>query len=79
MPVIVTLDGRQYAGHDAAAAVDAMQAAGLFVRDLSREDYMRGMAERLARLDAINVRSDTPENFLADLAAAGVIRLGEVH
>lgn len=78
MPVIVTKDGRQYAGRDDAAAVDAMQADGLFVWDLSREDYMRGVADRLARLEGISVRFDTAENFLADLTTAGVVTLGRL-
>lgn len=76
MPVIVTHDGQRYAGRDAGSAVDAMQAAGLFVRSLSRSDYMAGVADRLARLEGVDVRSDTAVNFLADLEAAGLVTVG---
>lgn len=75
MPVIVTRDGREYAGCDAGAAVDAMQAAGLLERDLTREAYMREASDRYRRFEGVHVRSDSPEHFLADLAAAGVILL----
>lgn len=79
MPVIVTRDGKQYAGRDAGTAVDAMRDAGLFVRHETREDYMRGVADRLARLDGVQVRHDSPENFLIDLTAAGVVTLGRLQ
>lgn len=79
MPVIITRDARHYAGRDAAGAVDAMRDAGLFVRGLSREKYMRGVAFRIGHLDGWNVRHDTPEHFLADLAAYGIIELKELN
>lgn len=79
MPIIVTRDGKQYAGRDAGAAVDAMRDAGLFVRHETRSDYMRGVSDRLARLDGLAIRHDTAENFLVDLVAAGVITLGSLQ
>lgn len=79
MPIIVTRDGKQYAGRDAAAAVDAMRDAGLFVRHEGRHDYMRGVADRLAQLEGLAIRHDTPENFLIDLVAAGLVSLGRLQ
>lgn len=78
MPIFVTRDGKQYAGRDAGAAVEAMRDAGLFVRHESREDYMRGVADRLAHLEGLVIRHDMPENFLIDLTAAGVVTLGRL-
>lgn len=72
----ITRDGHVYSGDTAFQVVDAMRADSVFTSEKSLDGYMRTAAERYKRFDEIIVRSDTPENFIADLVASGSLTKG---
>jgi len=74
--VITTMDGRQYAGLTAQDVVERIKEDGFLTHQKENIPYMRGVARRCRRMDHVTVRTDTYENFLADLETAGHITIG---
>ncbi len=71
--VIEGIDGRLYFGKSIKAVLQSMRAAswGMPARDLN--GWMRQVAERVYGWCKVVIRTDKPENFIADLNAASVI------
>lgn len=72
--VYETRDGEKFAGDTAFQVVDAMRAGSSFTDAKDCNAYMKGAAARFERFDGVTPRTDTPENFLADLVSGGVLR-----
>jgi len=68
-----TRDGHVYEGDTAFQVIDAMRADSMMQSHKSLDTYMTSAAERFARFENITVRTDSPENFLADLVSSGTL------
>jgi len=74
--LIITSDGRVYAGLTADAAVTNMREAGIFTAGKSNVEYMASVAARALSLEGATIRTDTADNFLIDLAKHGHLTIG---
>lgn len=72
-------DGAVYVGKNAEEVVRDMKLSALFlpVPLPSVGRYCRQVRNRIAQIDDVLVRVDTPEHFLADLAEANIIVVEE--
>ncbi len=77
--MIYTPDNRAYAGQTALDVVMRMLEASVFTCAKSPEEYMRGVSFRHLHLNGVSLATDTPENFLADLAANAAIEINQGH
>jgi hypothetical protein len=69
-----TKDGERYAGDTAFQVVDAMRMASSFTEHKELAEFMRGAAKRWSEFENVIVRADSPENFVADLVAGGILK-----
>lgn len=67
------IDGREYHGKTAAAALQAMRRGswGMPARDLN--GYMRQVAKRVYGWNKCGIRTDSVRNFLSDMVRCGII------
>jgi hypothetical protein len=73
--VIIANNGRMYPGRSARAAVIAMWRDAPHAKASTLAAYMAGCAWRAREWNGAEVRVDSPDHFLADLAAAGLLQL----
>jgi hypothetical protein len=75
MIVIIANNGRMYPGRSARAAVTAMWQDAPHAKAGTLDVYMAGCAWRAEQWNGAEVRVDSPDHFLADMAAAGLLQL----
>lgn len=75
MPVATFEDGRRYPGATALDVINAMKNDGILTFAKDVPEYMEFVARQAMRLEGQTVRLDSPEVFLADLAAFGYLTL----
>jgi hypothetical protein len=71
--IIVANNGRAYPGANAREAVTAMWQDAPHAKAPTLADYMEGCAWRAGQWNGALVRVDSPENFITDMVAAGLL------
>jgi hypothetical protein len=74
--MIETIDGRAFVGNDLRDVVQKIRASAWACTEASLKGYMQGVSRRAGvwTKTAI-VRTDTVENFVADMEAAGLYKV----
>lgn len=70
----VTRDGVYYSGDTAFQVVDAMRMDSAMTEHKTIDGYLHAAAFRYSTTENVLVRADTPDHFIHDLEAAGIIR-----
>jgi len=70
----VTLDGNVYSGDTPFQVVDAIRADSFMTEAKDLDTYMHGAALRFSVTNKVIIRVDSPENFLHDLEAGGILK-----
>jgi hypothetical protein len=79
MRMFLTDDGKEFLARDEADLVAQLRASS-FTPSSSPDAFMRDVADRARFQDQrIALRSDTPENFVSDMLAAGLLSERPVH
>jgi hypothetical protein len=68
---ITTIDGLRLSGSSGQIVAELQRSA--FVSSAGIEDYRKQVADRVLLVNSQTVRTDTDDNFLRDLQAAGMI------
>jgi hypothetical protein len=76
--VIETIDGRSYFGSNLRECVQRVRASAWACTDPTLRAYMQSVARRAGEWSKASVRTDTIDNFVADMEAAGLYRVHRV-
>ena len=74
MTTYVTEDGVLYSGNTPFEVVDAIRADNMFTEQQTVMEYMHAAAPRFLMSNNATIRVDSPENFVADLETAGILK-----